>query len=47
MTNFSAFVLALVLVIAITVDVMLYGSDHIIFLAKKLADLLEWLAFWR
>lgn len=47
MTNFSAFILGLFLVVIITVDVMLYGSDHIIFLGKKLAELLEWLAFWR
>ncbi|WP_420012017.1 hypothetical protein [Tateyamaria sp.] len=47
MTNRSAFILGLILVIAITVDVMLYGSDHVIFLGKKLTELLEWLAFWR
>lgn len=47
MTNRGAFILGLLLVIIITVDVMLYGSDHLLFLAKKLADLLEWLAFWR
>ncbi|WP_299627116.1 hypothetical protein [uncultured Tateyamaria sp.] len=47
MTNRSAFILGLILVIAITVDVRLYGSDHVIFLGKKLTELLEWLAFWR
>jgi hypothetical protein len=47
MTNRSAFILALILIAAITVDVMIYGSEHIVFLGKKLADLLEWMAFWR
>jgi len=47
MTNRSAFFLGLILVIAITIDVMLYGSDHVIFLGKKLTELLEWIAFWR
>ncbi len=47
MTNRIALYLGIILVAAITVDVMLYGSDHTIFLSKKLADLLEWLAFWR
>ncbi|MEL6452946.1 MAG: hypothetical protein AAFQ19_16960 [Pseudomonadota bacterium] len=47
MTNRAALILGLLIVGAITVDVMLYGSDHLIFLGKKLAELLEWLAFWR
>lgn len=47
MTNTSALFLGLFLVAAISVDVMVYGSDHIIFLAKKLTELLEWMAFWR
>lgn len=47
MTNRSALILALLLIAAITIDVMLYGSQHVIFLSKKFTDLLEWLAFWR
>jgi hypothetical protein len=47
MTNRGAIILGLFLIAAITADVMIYGSEHIIFLAKKLADLLDWLAFWR
>lgn len=47
MTNRGALILALFLIGIITVDVMLYGSQHLIFLAKKLADMLEWMAFWR
>lgn len=47
MTNTSALVLAIILIGAISVDVAIYGSEHLIFLGKKLADLLEWMAFWR
>lgn len=47
MTNRGAVILGLLLIIVITVDVMLYGSEHLLFLAKKFADMLEWLAFWR
>ncbi|WP_299153585.1 hypothetical protein [uncultured Tateyamaria sp.] len=47
MTNRIAFFLGLIIVIAIVVDVTLYGNEHLIFLAKKLAELLEWMAFWR
>jgi hypothetical protein len=47
MTNRIAVVLALLIVGAIVVDVMYYGTQHIVFLAKKMADLIEWLAFWR
>lgn len=47
MTNRIALVLALVIVGAITVDVMLYGMQHLVFLGKKFAELLEWIAFWR
>jgi len=47
MTNPIALVLGLLLVGAIVADVMFYGTEHIVFLAKKMADLIEWLAFWR
>lgn len=47
MTNRLAIVLGLILIIAITVDVMMYGSEHVIFLGKKLFELIEWIAFWR
>lgn len=47
MTNRIAISLGLFLVIAITADVMIYGSDHMIFLGKKMFELIEWLAFWR
>jgi len=47
MTNKIALMLGLLIVGAIVVDVMYYGTEHIVFLAKKMADLIEWLAFWR
>ena len=47
MTNSIALVLALLIIGAITADVMLYGTEHLIFLGKKFAELLEWIAFWR
>ncbi|QBF32228.1 hypothetical protein [Thalassococcus sp. S3] len=47
MTNTIALVLGVLIVGALTADVMLYGSDHIVFLGKKLFELIEWMAFWR
>ncbi|MGB5865057.1 MAG: hypothetical protein WBG95_12250 [Sulfitobacter sp.] len=47
MTNKIAFVLALLIVGAIVIDVAFFGTDHALFLAKKLTDLIEWIAFWR
>lgn len=40
-------VLATLIVGGLVVDIMIYGSDHLIFLSKKLLDLIEWIAFWR
>ncbi|MEM6371927.1 MAG: hypothetical protein AAF727_03995 [Pseudomonadota bacterium] len=47
MTNRGAIVLAVLIMGAIALDVMIYGADHLVFLGKKFADMLEWLAFWR
>jgi hypothetical protein len=47
MTNRIAIVLGLIILGAIVLDVVLYGSEHVIFLGKKLAELIEWIAFWR
>ena len=47
MTNRIAFWLGLILVCAIIIDVMGFGSQHMVFLGQKLFDLIEWLAFWR
>ncbi|MEH6521437.1 hypothetical protein [Sulfitobacter sp.] len=47
MTNPIAIVLGLLIICAIAGDYIYYGTEHVVFLAKKLTDLIEWLAFWR
>lgn len=47
MTNRIAFFLGLFILILIGLDYYLYGTRHLLFLAKKLLELIEWLAFWR
>lgn len=47
MTNRGALILGLIIIAAITIDGWLYGFEHLVFLAKKMADMLEWMAFWR
>ncbi|WP_212769810.1 hypothetical protein [Thalassovita mangrovi] len=47
MTNQIAIGLGLVIVAFIGGDLALTGGDNMLFLARKFADLLEWLAFWR
>ncbi|MEC7256563.1 MAG: hypothetical protein VXW58_01965 [Pseudomonadota bacterium] len=47
MTHPIAMVLALIIVLAIGVDLIAFGSGHMGFLGKKLFQFLEWLAFWR
>ncbi|MGJ8546756.1 MAG: hypothetical protein ACSHWZ_15025 [Sulfitobacter sp.] len=47
MTNRIALFLGLFLVLGMVIDGMLFGDSHFIYLGKKFADLVEWLAFWR
>ena len=47
MTNPIALVLGLMILGALILDVLLVGNTHIVFLGKKLAELIEWMAFWR
>lgn len=47
MTNTLAIILGLLLLGAACIDIFVYGTEHLLFLGKKLADLIEWLAFWR
>ena len=47
MTNPIALVLGLLILLALGVDLILFGSGHMVFLGKKLFQFLEWLAFWR
>lgn len=47
MTNRIALFLGLILIAAIVADVLYFGTEHLIFLGKKMFDLMEWMAFWR
>ncbi|MCA0871997.1 hypothetical protein LCL97_14250 [Seohaeicola saemankumensis] len=47
MTNRLALILGLLILAALVVDVLLVGDEHLVFLGKKLAELIEWMAFWR
>ncbi|QFT60215.1 hypothetical protein FIU94_15415 [Sulfitobacter sp. THAF37] len=47
MTNRIALFLGLVIVAALLADVVYFGTEHLIYLGKKLFDLIEWMAFWR
>jgi hypothetical protein len=39
--------LGFLIVGAVAADYWFYGVEHTVFLAKKLTELIEWLAFWR
>lgn len=47
MTNPIAIVLGLFLIGMIAGDVIVYDTANLLFLGKKLADMIEWIAFWR
>jgi hypothetical protein len=47
MTNRIALILGLLLLGAIVLDLFLVGTQHLIYLGKKLFELTEWMAFWR
>lgn len=47
MTNSIAFFLGLLILLAIGADYFFFGTEHLLFLAKKLLELMEWIAFWR
>lgn len=47
MSNTLALVLGLMILGTILGDVALFGSEHLVFLGKKLFAFIEWLAFWR
>jgi len=42
-----AIALGILIVGGIVGDAVVFGSEHTLFLARKLADLIEWMAFWR
>lgn len=47
MTNRIALFLGAALTALIVLDMLLFGTEHIVFLSKKMVDLIEWMAFWR
>lgn len=47
MSNRLAVILALMIAAAILADQVLAGGDNLLFLARKFADLTEYMAFWR
>ena len=47
MTNSIAIVMGLVILALIGVDLLVFDSGALIFLAKKFSALIEWIAFWR
>ena len=47
MTNKVALTLALLILTAIAVDLWLFGTEHMVFLGKRLFELIDWVAFWR
>ncbi|MGJ8628290.1 MAG: hypothetical protein ACSHXB_15120 [Sulfitobacter sp.] len=47
MTNRIAIFLGLFIIAALVADMMIFGSEHLIFLGKKMFELIEWIAFWR
>ena len=47
MSNRTAFILAVIIVIAILVDVVANGAVASTFLLRKLVDAIDYVAFWR
>jgi len=47
MTNKIAIVLGGIILVLVILDLIFYGTEHAIFLGKKLFELIEWIAFWR
>jgi len=46
MTNRIAIVLGMLIIGAVMLDGFLFSSEHFVFLSKKMAEMIEWLAFW-
>ncbi|WP_170425198.1 hypothetical protein [Ruegeria arenilitoris] len=47
MTNQIAIWLALLILALFVIDYAIFGTEHLLFLGKKLYAFLDWLAFWR
>ncbi len=47
MTNQIAIYLAAFIVVAVGADALLYDWANTLFVGRKMAELIEWVAFWR
>lgn len=47
MTNQLAIILGAAILLLVGLDIVLWGAENLLFLAKKFLDLTEWAAFWR
>lgn len=47
MTDRIALALGLVVIAAIAADILAKDTQGLLFLMKKFADMVEWMAFWR
>jgi hypothetical protein len=47
MTTRIALALGIFIIAAIAIDLTLFGPIHLIFLGKRLFELIDWIAFWR
>ena len=47
MTDRIALVLAIAILMAVAVDFLALGGQATLFLARKTAALVDWIAFWR
>ncbi|WP_193221970.1 hypothetical protein [Amylibacter sp. SFDW26] len=47
MTNKTAIAFGIFLLALIAHDVVVNGSENIVFLAQKGIELMDWIAFWR
>ncbi|WP_202075864.1 hypothetical protein [Pseudooceanicola pacificus] len=47
MTNQIAIAIGLVIALLLGIDAMMFDWANALFLAKKFAALIDWLAFWR
>jgi len=47
MSNRTSLIVAILIVVAVALDLMLNGGRVSFFLAKKTTELIEYMAFWR
>jgi hypothetical protein len=47
MTNQIAIALGVMILAAICLDMFAFGESNLLYLARKFAELIEWVAFWR